>query len=42
MVVLIHGGGFATGSASWPQWDLAPLVERSVKLGSPVIAVGIK
>lgn len=41
VVVFIHGGGFVTGSANWPQWDLAPLVERSVKLGSPVIAVGI-
>ncbi|KAG8162827.1 hypothetical protein KVR01_007305 [Diaporthe batatas] len=41
VVVFIHGGGFATGSASWPQWDLAPLVERSVKLGGPVVAVGI-
>jgi carboxylesterase type B len=42
VVVFLHGGGFVTGSASWPQWDLAPLVERSVKLDSPVIAVGIK
>lgn len=42
VVVFLHGGGFATGSASWPQWDLARLVERSVKLDSPVVAVGIK
>lgn len=42
VVVFLHGGGFVTGSASWPQWDLARLVERSVKLDSPVVAVGIK
>ncbi|POS81392.1 carboxylesterase [Diaporthe helianthi] len=41
VVVFIHGGGFVTGSANWPQWDLGPLVEQSVKLDSPVIAVGI-
>ncbi|KUI72129.1 Neuroligin-4, Y-linked [Cytospora mali] len=41
VVVFVHGGGFVTGSANWPQWDLARLVERSVKSGSPLIAVGI-
>lgn len=42
VVVFVHGGGFVTGSANWPQWDLALLVERSVESGSPVIAVGVK
>lgn len=42
VVVLMHGGGFVTGSAHWPQYDLANLVARSEKVGSPVVAVGIK
>lgn len=42
VVAFVHGGGFVTGSANWPQYDLGPLVERSVKVGKPVIAVGIK
>lgn len=42
VVAFVHGGGFVTGSANWPQYDLAPLVERSVHVGKPVIAVGIK
>ena len=42
VLVFIHGGGFVTGSASWPQWDLASLVELSVKAGTPILAVGIK
>ncbi|ROW15694.1 hypothetical protein VPNG_02190 [Cytospora leucostoma] len=41
VVVFVHGGGFVTGSANWPQWQLTRLVERSVENGSPVIAVGI-
>ncbi|KAH8881346.1 alpha/beta-hydrolase [Thozetella sp. PMI_491] len=41
VVVLIHGGGFVTGSGSWPQWDLGALVERSTLLGKPIVAVGI-
>lgn len=42
VLAFIHGGGFVTGSASWPQWDLAALVELSVKAGTPMVAVGIK
>lgn len=42
VVAFVHGGGFVTGSANWPQYDLAPLVERSVSTGKPIIAVGIK
>ena len=42
VLVYVHGGGFVTGSANWPQWQLARLVELSVELGSPVVAVGIK
>ena len=42
VLVYVHGGGFVTGSASWPQWDLANLVELSVAHGSPIVAVGVK
>lgn len=42
VIVFMHGGGFMTGSANWPQYDLAALVEQSDKVGSPVVAVGIK
>lgn len=42
VLVFVHGGGFATGSASWPQWDLGPIVEQSVASKSPIVAVGIK
>lgn len=42
VVIFVHGGGFVTGSANWPQYDLATLVQRSQRLGQPVVAVGIK
>lgn len=42
VLVYVHGGGYVTGSANWPQWELARLVELSVSHGSPIVAVGIK
>lgn len=42
VVVLMHGGGFVTGSANWPQYGVAKLVERSEKAGQPIVAVSIK
>lgn len=42
VVAFMHGGGYVTGSANWPQYDLAPLVAQSEKIGQPIIAVGIK
>jgi carboxylesterase type B len=42
VLVYVHGGGFVTGSANWPQWELARLVELSVRQGNPIVAVGIK
>jgi carboxylesterase type B len=42
VLVFIHGGGFVTGSASWPQWDLARIVELSVSCGKPIVAVAMK
>lgn len=42
VVVFIHGGGFAVGSNSWPQYSLARMVKLSAAMGSPIIGVGIK
>lgn len=42
VVVLMHGGGFVTGSAHWPQYDMASLVERSEKAALPVVGVSIR
>lgn len=42
VLVYVHGGGYVTGSANWPQWELAKLVELSVQHGSPIVAVSIK
>jgi len=42
VLALVHGGAFATGSSSYPQYDLGRIVQRSVELGQPMIAVGIK
>lgn len=43
VLVFVHGGGFVTGSGSWPQWDLAAIVEKSVvESKTPIVAVGIK
>ncbi|KAK4199004.1 putative carboxylesterase [Triangularia verruculosa] len=41
VLALVHGGAFATGSSSYPQYDLARIVKMSVKIGKPIIAVGI-
>ncbi|PNS18120.1 hypothetical protein CAC42_3565 [Sphaceloma murrayae] len=37
----VHGGGFALGSTTWPQYDFARLVRMSVERGTPMIGVGI-
>jgi carboxylesterase type B len=42
VLALVHGGAFATGSSSYPQYDLARIVQMSVDMGQPIIAVGIK
>ncbi|KAB5533474.1 Alpha/Beta hydrolase protein [Coniochaeta sp. 2T2.1] len=41
VLVYVHGGGYVTGSANWPQWELNRLVELSVQEGEPIVAVGI-
>ncbi|KAL1887618.1 hypothetical protein Sste5346_010119 [Sporothrix stenoceras] len=41
VLVFIHGGGFAIGGNWWPQYDTAKLVELSLRLGKPIIAVNI-
>ncbi|KEF54938.1 uncharacterized protein A1O9_09381 [Exophiala aquamarina CBS 119918] len=39
--VFVHGGAFFMGSGTWPQYDHAALVRRSVEIGKPIIGVNI-
>ncbi|KAF1959036.1 alpha/beta-hydrolase [Byssothecium circinans] len=39
--VWVHGGGLSMGSNSWPQYNIAKFVERSVEIGKPVVGVSI-
>lgn len=39
--VWVHGGGLSVGSNNWPQYDLRKLVERSVTVAKPMIAVAV-
>ncbi|BEJ06734.1 hypothetical protein CcaverHIS641_0400030 [Cutaneotrichosporon cavernicola] len=41
VLALVHGGAFATGSSSYPQYDLARIVQISIEQDQPIIAVGI-
>ena len=41
-MVWIHGGGNVTGCATDWIWDAAALVKTSIKIGQPIVAVGIK
>lgn len=38
----VCGGGWMTGSAVYPHYDLGPITRMSLDLGQPMIAVGIK
>ena len=40
--VYIHGGGYAIGANSWPQFDSARFVRLSVEKKLPVVTVFIK
>lgn len=40
--VWVHGGGFVSGSGSWPQYDMERLVRLSREVGTPVIGVSLK
>lgn len=42
VIVFLHGGGYAIGANSWPQYDFQRLVELSVRIGQPVIGVNVK
>ncbi|KAL4819913.1 Alpha/Beta hydrolase protein [Aspergillus spinulosporus] len=39
VAVFIHGGDFSGGSASEPRYNLSFIVDRSVRLGQPIVAV---
>ena len=42
VLAFVHGGGFMTGSRSFPQYDLTLITGMSVEIGTPMICVGIK
>lgn len=35
----IHGGGFTTGGSAYARYNLSFIVEQSVKIGTPIVAV---
>ncbi|KAL4739963.1 alpha/beta-hydrolase [Aspergillus similis] len=39
VAVFIHGGDFSGGSASEPRYNLSFIVDRSIQLGQPIVAV---
>lgn len=41
VMVFFHGGGFFTGSSSWPHYDLARFVALSISAASPIIALAV-
>ncbi|PYI26720.1 alpha/beta-hydrolase [Aspergillus indologenus CBS 114.80] len=41
VMVFLHGGGYAIGANSWPQYDFQRLVELSVRMGHPVIGINV-
>lgn len=40
--VFIHGGGFQSGSAMWPQYNMSDFADLSRTLGKPCIAIAFK
>lgn len=42
VMVFIHGGAFTAGSSSFPQYDLGPITNMSIEVGTPMVCVGIK
>ncbi|KAJ5779251.1 Alpha/Beta hydrolase protein [Penicillium paradoxum] len=41
ILLLVHGGAFATGSSSYPQYDLARITKLSLDQERPMVVVGI-
>lgn len=39
--VWIHGGGFVSGSPTWPQYDMTNMIKLSAEKGVPVIGVTV-
>lgn len=39
VAVWIHGGGLTTGGAAYDRYNLSFIVDRSVEMGTPIIAV---
>lgn len=42
VLVFIHGGGFNFGSSSYPQYDQTRIVQQSIGLRKPIVAVNFK
>ncbi len=42
VLVFVPGGGFTSGSADYPEYDLARITQMSVDLGQPMLSVGVK
>jgi acetyl esterase/lipase len=42
VVVYIHGGGFAIGSNAWPQYNFRRIVQLSLDVLQPIIAINLK
>jgi len=42
VLVYIHGGGFTFGSSSYPHYDQSKVVELSVIMNQPIVAINFK
>lgn len=42
VLLFIHGGGYAFGSGTYPQYDQARIVGLSKRLDQPIIAITLK
>ncbi|RSL84917.1 hypothetical protein CEP51_003642 [Fusarium floridanum] len=42
VLVFVHGGSFTFGSSSYPHYDQSRIVELSIEMGKPIVAVNFK